>query len=139
MFDTTAQEVRGATARLGSSALPDSDRQRVAEIRALEELKCAAEARQAALAAGLSAGKATAAEVGIARRESHHRGRQHLSLARVAPSELPNAWAVGRAGRVSEWRVSILARETACLTLEHRLLIDRELAATLDPAAVVAR
>lgn len=161
MFETMAQEFRGSAARLASDALPESDEQRVAEIRALEELKCAAEARQAALAAGLTAGKATAVEISIARRESHHRGRQHLSLARVAPTELPHAWAAWRAGRVSEWRVSILARETACLSLEHRLLIDRELAsgdcpmegmgdrevlahcreraAALDPAAVVAR
>lgn len=161
MFETNLDATRGFTAGLASDALPDTDSQRVAEMRALEELKCAAEARQAALAAGLTEGRATAAEVGIARRESHQRGRQHLSLARIAPAELPCAWAAWRAGRVSEWRVSILARETACLTLGHRLLVDREIAggecriermgdrevlgfcreraAALDPAAVVAR
>jgi hypothetical protein len=35
MFDTMAQAVRGTTAGLGSDVLPDSDEQRVAEIRAL--------------------------------------------------------------------------------------------------------
>ena len=149
------------TTALATSALPDTDADRVVEIRALEELKSAAEARQAALAAGLTEGRGTAAEVALARRESHHRGLQHLALARVAPRELPHAWAAWRAGRVSEWRVTILARETACLSLEHRLTIDaevardpsriegmgdrdlighcRERAASLDAAAVVRR
>ncbi len=161
MFEIMIDATRGVTAGLASTPLPDSDEQRVAELRALEELKCAAEARQAALAAGLTESRATAAEVGLARRESHHRGRQHLALARVAPAELPHAWAAWRAGRVSEWRVGLLARETACLSLEHRRLVDREVAAdptrleqlgdreligfcreraaALDAAAVVAR
>jgi hypothetical protein len=162
MFESvSADQIRGMTTVLAAPALSDTDADRVAEIRALEELKSAAEARQAALTAGLTENRATAAEVALARRESHHRGRQHLALARIAPRELPHAWAAWRAGRVSEWRVTILARETACLSLEHRLTIDaevardpsrfegmgdrdlvgycRERAASLDAAAVVRR
>lgn len=162
MFDQLdASTLRGITAALASCPVPDEDPDRVAEIRALEELKAAAEARQAALASELTASKATACEVGLARRESHHRGRQHLALARVAPTELPHIWRAWRRGRVSEWRVKLVARETSCLSLVHRQQIDAELAkdperiegfgdreligycreraAALDVASVVAR
>lgn len=126
--------VRNITAMLASCPVPDEDAERVSEIRALEELKAAAEARQAALAAGLTESKATASEVGLARRESHHRGRRHVALARIAPTELPHTWQAWRHGRVSEWRVTLVARETSCLTLEHRQQIDAELAG--DPARI---
>jgi Domain of unknown function (DUF222)/HNH endonuclease len=33
-----------------------------------------------------------------------------------------------RAGRITEWKATLVARETACLSLEHRRLVDRELA-----------
>lgn len=162
MFETIdAEAVARVTGALTAEPSCSDDSERVAEIRALEELKCAAEARQAALAAGLTESKGTALEVALARRESHHRGRGHLGLARVASRELPHTWAAWRAGRVSEWRVTLVARETACLSLDLRQQIDAELAAdparlegmgdrevighcreraaTLDPAAVVAR
>ena len=162
MFETLdAEAVRWVTDALAADPTCLDDAERVAEIRALEEMKCAAEARQAALAAELTDSRGTALEVALARRESHHRGRRHLGLARVASRELPHLWAAWRAGRVSEWRVTLAARETACLSLAHRGQIDRELAAdhdllvamgdrelvgfcrsraaALDPASVVAR
>ena len=163
MFEDSvdATAIRRMAAALAAAPTPVSDGERVETIRALEELKCAAEARQAAFAAGLTASKATAAQVALARRESHHRGRQHLGLARVVAEELPHTWAAWRAGRVSEWRVTLVARETGCLSLAHRQRIDADLsadparieamgdreiighcrarAAALDPAAVVAR
>lgn len=132
------------------------DAERLDLIRALEELKCAAEGAQAELAACVD----DAAQVALARRESPHRGRQHLSLARVLP-ELPHTRAALRAGRISEWRATIIARETACLSREDRTAADRaiagdpdalesysdrvvigelrKLAARLDPAAVAER
>lgn len=136
MFDLLllGEPLREITAALASCPVPDEDSGRVAEIRALEELKAAAEARQAVLAAGLTESKATASEVGLARRESHHRGRQHLALARIASTELPNTWHAWRRGRVSEWRVKLVARETSCLSLEHRQQIDAELAG--DPERI---
>jgi hypothetical protein len=112
---------------------------RVDLIRELEELKCAAEAMQAELAATLGCGadgpdaRGVAGQVALARRESPHRGRQHLSLARVLP-ELPYTRAAFRAGRISEWRAMVIARETACLSLEDRRAVDRTIAG--DPVAL---
>lgn len=138
-------------------------------IRGLEQLKCAAEAAQAELAAGLAdrAGErpvdklGVAGQVALARRESPHRGRQHVSLARVLREELPCTRAAFRAGRITEWRAMVIARETACLSLEDRRTVDRaiagdpdalecysdrvvlgelqKLAARLDPASVAER
>ena len=153
--------VRRVTAALAADPACGDDAARVEELRALEELTCAAQARQAALAVALTASKATALQVGLARRESHHRGRRHLGLARVVYGELPHTWAAWRTGRVSQWRVTLIARETGCLTRLDRQRIDAELAgdpdrlaatgdrelighcraraAALDPASVVAR
>jgi hypothetical protein len=168
-------QARLAAALEGSSCLDDAGR--LEAIRAVEELVCTATAAQAALAAELDAsvrgdegvagvrkddrGKGVASMVAIARRESPHRGRQHLGLARIAPDELPHTWSAWRAGRITEWRATLVARETACLSLEHRLAVDeavaadpaqleqlsdgrlggllRSEAARLDPASVVAR
>lgn len=119
-------------------------------LRALEELVCTATAAQAALSVELDEllrGAAAAAGVpaddqsrGVghvvaqARRESPHRGRRHLALAKVATAELPHTWSAWRAGRVTEWAVTVIARETACVSLEHRWAIDAAVAA--DPDAV---
>ena len=70
--------------------------------------------------------------VARARRESPHRGQRHLGLATVVRRELPHTWAAWRAGRVTEWRATVMARETACLSLEHRLAVDELLAADHD-------
>lgn len=121
---------------------------RIDLIRALEELVCTATAAQAAHAADLAEsieadhdtlgvpparrGQGVGSMVARARRESPHRGQRHLGLARVVRTELPHTWAAWRAGRVTEWRATVVARETACLSLEHRLAIDELLAADHD-------
>lgn len=128
------------------SGLDDSGRFDL--IRALEELGCTATAAQAAHAADLAASVETDHEglgvpadrrsqgvgsiVALARRESPHRGSRHLGLARVVRRELPHTWAAWRAGRITEWRATVVARETACLSLEHRLAVDELLAADHD-------
>lgn len=132
MFDTIEAWTRG----LAEVDLPASDAAVVDELRALEELKCAAEARQARLAAALPESPGTAHQVALARRESPHRGRRHLGLARVLTREMPHTMAAFREGRITEWRASILARETACLTLAERREVDRLLAA--DPERLEA-
>lgn len=117
-------------------------------IRALEELVCTATAAQAALAVELDASlRAAAAEAGVraddqdkgighvvaaARRESPHRGQRHLGLAKVALTELPHTWAAWRSGRVTEWTATIIARETACLSLTDRLAVDELIASDAD-------
>ena len=130
----------------GPSGLDDAGR--LDAIRALEELACTVSAAQTALAAELAEsvdndhealgipadgrGQGLASMVALARRESPHRGRRHLGLARVVQRELPHTWSAWRAGRITEWRATVIARETACLSLEHRLAVDEVLAADHD-------
>ena len=64
-------------------------------------------------------GRAVAAQVALARRESPHRGRQHVGLA-VVLDEMPCTRQAFRAGRITEWRAMLLARETACLSRADR-------------------
>jgi hypothetical protein len=125
-----------------------TDAERIDLIRGLEELKCTAEAAQAVItrdfdtsqraeqaARGVPAerqGVGVAAQVALARRESPHRGQQHLGLARILPEEMPHTMAAWRAGRITEWRAQLLARETACLSLEDRRIVDTEVAADPD-------
>ena len=160
----------GATATEALAVLID-------QIRALEELKAAASAaqaratavfdaitRQAQAAAGVRSedlGKGVGAQIGFARRESPHRGNRLLGLARILTREMPHTLHALTAGIISEWRATLLVRETACLKLEDRQRVDeliagnpaeleqlgdrqliariKTLAYTLDPHSVVNR
>jgi hypothetical protein len=142
-------EVTGALARVGEGL---TDAERIDAIRGAEELICAAQAMQARLSADLDTavrsaaadrgvtaarrGRGVAHQIALARRESPHRAERRLQLAKVAAGELPCATAAWAAGKINEWRVTLLARETACLSLADRLTIDAELAA--DPAVIEA-
>jgi hypothetical protein len=122
------------------------------QIRRLEELKSAAAAAQARLtvmfaatqrlaqrAAGVPAreiGKGIGAQVALARRDSPARGAQHLGLAEALTRELPHTLAALEKGHISEWRATLIARETACLSVEHRRAVDAELAA--NPGGIAA-
>ena len=77
-------------------------------------------------------GKGVGNVVAAARRESPHRGRRHLSLARVVQTELPHTWAAWQDGRIDEWTTTVIARETACLPLAHRLAVDEVVAGDAD-------
>ena len=143
MFESIA-EIRSATAALAGLGTGSNDRERIDLLRGLEELKCAAEGAQARVAADFDRsqraaeaaagvpverrGRAVAAQVALARRESPHRGRQHLGLALVLRDELPHTRAALEAGRISEWRATLIARETACLSREDRATVDRRVA-----------
>jgi hypothetical protein len=143
----TVRRWRGQLANL-SREVPNGER--VDQLRALEELKCAAAAAQAQVAADLDAatraehrraglhpdeqGRGVAAQVALARRDSPRRGGQHLGLAKALVHEMPHSLAAMRAGLMSEWRATLIARETACLSREHRSLVDERLAA--DPATL---
>ena len=138
-----ADTVRAFTAALASGVGPSDDAGRVDLIRAIEELKCAGEGRQAFEAVELDAsqraeqaaagerrerqGRGVAAQVALARRVSTNRGQRLLALAKVVP-EMPHTMAAFRVGRISEWRVTILLRETAMLEREERAVVDAELA-----------
>jgi hypothetical protein len=139
-----------STALAASTTLDDAER--VDAIRALERLGCVVSAAQAHLAAELDAsqrekqeaaarpaaqrGRGVAALVAWARRESPHRGQRHLALSRVVPPELPHAWWAWREGLITEWKATLIARETACLSRADRLEVDALVGA--DPARLEA-
>ena len=143
----TVDDVRGAGVALSRIGEGSDDADRIDLIRALEELKCSAEAAQAVLTAafdrsqreaearaGVPAerqGRAVAAQVALARRESPHRGRQHVGLA-VVLDEMPHTKAAFRGGGITEWRAMLLARETACLSRADRAEVDRRVAGDPD-------
>jgi hypothetical protein len=127
-----------------------TDAERIDQLRALEQLKAAAAAAQARITADLDAsvraahaargipterqGRGVAAQVALARQESPYKGGRHLGLAKVLVGEMPHTLAALEWGAISEWRATLLARETACLSREHRQLVDTQLCA--DPTTL---
>ncbi|WP_442781144.1 DUF222 domain-containing protein [Arthrobacter sp. FX8] len=121
-------------------------------MRGLEDLKCLAGARQAdtavafdlqqrgeQAAAGVPAheqGAGVAAQLALARRESPARGSRLLGLARTLP-RMPRTFAAFRAGRLNEWRATLIVKETICLSAEDRAGVDEAL--PLTPAPWTAR
>lgn len=121
-------------------------------MRGLEDLKCLAGARQADTAVAFDLqqrgeqaaawvpaheqGAGVAAQLALARRESPARGSRLLGLARTLPG-MPRTFAAFRAGRLNEWRATLIVKETICLSAEDRAGVDEALAAdtgTLDGA-----
>ena len=140
-----------------STAEPDSrstspadaaNTDRVDLLRELEELTGAISSAQARLSAELDAatraeradrgipadrqGAGVAAQVALARRASPVRGSQYLGLAKALVSEMPHTFAALAHGRLSEWRATLLVRESACLTVADREAFDAELCADPD-------
>lgn len=130
-------DVDGATA---------TDAERIDAIAELEKLKAAAAAAQARITARFLASRVeeapphrtaadvargVTAEVALARRESPTRGQQHVGVARSLVQDLPHTLAALTRGDISEWRATIVVRETACLSREDRMNVDGELAADL--------
>lgn len=109
----------------------------------LERIKAAAAARQARLAAAFDAarrsaeadagvpagrrGRGVAVEVALARRDSPARGGRHLGFAKALVHEMPHTLAALEAGALSEWRATIVVRESACLDRSDRGRLDAEL------------
>ena len=134
MFDVVAAVDLAA----GEAALVE----RIAE---LECSKSAAAAEQAVLTAQLDAtrrareaasgvpaarrGKGLAGEIALARRDSPHQGGRHLGFARALAHEMPHTLAALRAGALSEWRATLIVRESACLELADRRTLDARMCA----------
>lgn len=170
----TVAELGSLLERLGGAEGVTSDAERIDLIAALESLKGAAAAAQARLtitfddsqrrdqaARGVPAkkqGLGIAGQVALARRDSPHKGARHLGLARALVTEMPHTLRALAEGRISEWRASILVRETAVLSREHRTEVDaaladrlgdlgdrgvereaKKLAYKLDPGSVIRR
>lgn len=75
-----------------------------------------------------------AQQVALALRVSPHRARSLLGVAKAWHTEMPHTLAALREGRLSQERATLLVKETACLGLADRQLIDAELCA--DPAVL---
>jgi hypothetical protein len=144
----TVDDLRALVGELAGLDLDGlDDARRVELIGELESLKGAAAAVQACLtvafaesqsAGQLDAGvradlqsRGVAVQVALARRESPHRGSRHLGFARAMVREMPHTMGHLSAGRVSEWRATIVCRETACLSVADRAAVDAALAVTL--------
>ena len=114
-------------------------------IAALERAKCAAAAEQAVLtaqldttrrareaAAGVPAakrGKGLGSEIALARRDSPNHGGRHLGFARALVNDMPHTLAALAAGLLSEWRATLIVRESACLDLADRRTLDARMCA----------
>jgi hypothetical protein len=142
--------VQAWTSSLLSVSRTLDDAARVDMLRALEELTNAAAGAQVVVAADFDAsqraeqaalgvpvarqGRGVASQVALARRESPYRGEQHLGMAKVLPAEMPHTLTALRAGLITEYRAKVLLQETACLSRENRIIIDRAIAG--DPEAL---
>ena len=116
----------------------------IEQLRVLEEMKSAISALQARVAVafdlaqraeqaeeGIPAserGQGVGAQVALARRESPNRGSRLLGLAKALVMEMPRTLAALKSGQLSEWRATLLVKETACLSVEDRCAVDEELA-----------
>ena len=114
----------------------------------LERLKSAAAAAQARAtalwaekraaaeeSAGVRAGrrgKGLASEVALARHDAPVKGTQHLGFATALVHEMPHTMAALEAGMLSEYRATLIVRESACLSLQDRRQLDAELCADIS-------
>ncbi|MHA4852700.1 HNH endonuclease [Rhodococcus sp. MSC1_016] len=144
-------DVRAVVDRLRVVERHCDDGVRVDLLRALEELKAACAGAQARVTADFASsqqeaagsakipvsqrGRGIAAQVGLARRDSPWRGNRHLGMATALVHEMPFTLQLLERGLLSEWRATLLVKETACLSREDRTVLDRRLCedpATLD-------
>jgi hypothetical protein len=127
---------------------PDAGESALVErIAALERLKSAAAAGQARAAVALDEsrraseaaagvpsarrGRGLASEVALARRESPTRGGRHLGFAKALVHEMPHTLAALEIGALSEFRATMIVKESACLDVEDRRTLDAEMCANV--------
>ena len=117
----------------------------IEQIAWLEQVKSAAAAGQARATAALdekrraeeaaagvpkaTQGRGVASEVALARHDSPSRGGRHLGFAKALVHEMPHTLAALECGALSEWRSTLIVRESACLDIEDRRRLDAELCA----------
>ncbi|MFW0797695.1 HNH endonuclease [Gordonia sp. CPCC 205515] len=130
----------------------DTESQAAQRLTVLEEIKSAATAAQAREAGRLDdlrnadevarkvpkarQGRGLSAEIGLARKASPQKGAQYLGFAR-AMTEMPHTMSALETGVLTEWRATILVRETGYLTREARGEIDRRMCA--DPGSLIGK
>jgi hypothetical protein len=144
----SAADLEVFTARVaGGDGRAMSDAERVDFLRAAEVLKCAVEGAQAQVTIELDAsqraeqaqagvrgerqGRGIALQVALARRVSHHRGQRLLHLAKRL-QDMPETLAAFRAGRIGEFKATLIARQTECLDPVLREKVDLAIAGDPD-------
>ena len=146
MVNAWAEELSDSGVGVGDQ----DDAELIDLIRALEELKGAAAAAQARAAAAFDSsqrrkhkeagvrredlGRGIASQIALARRESPSRGGRLLGFAKALTAEMPYTLRALSEGKISEWRATLLVRETACLDVADRRRVDKEVAG--DPEAL---
>ena len=101
-----------------------------AQARSAVELDALRRSREAdAGVPGAQRGRGVASEIALARRDSPARGGRHLGFAKALVHEMPHTLAALETGRLSEWRATLIVRESACLEVDHRRALDAELCA----------
>lgn len=138
-----AMEIDVFIARLAAESPACLDDERVDRLRALESLKAAAAAAQARemvtfadsqidaqAAQGVrpaDLGRGVPSQIGLACRQSPFRAARMLGTARSLLTDLPETFAALSRGETTEFRATLVARETACLKPEDRRRVDAEL------------
>jgi hypothetical protein len=100
---------------------------------ALEVATKADEARQGIRA--VRRGRGVPSQVGAALQSSPHTGATFLGTARAWIMDMPYTFEALRTGVLSQWRATLLVRETAHLSVEDRARVDEEVC---GPAHLVA-
>ncbi|GAA1480703.1 HNH endonuclease signature motif containing protein [Gordonia sinesedis] len=147
----TVDDLHGLVDAVAQLPLAESESNATQRIAALEELKAACAAAQARETARIDElrrrdeecrnvprrkqGRGLASEIGLARKASPRKGAQYLGFARALVHEMPHTLAALTSGVLTEWRATLVVRETAHLSRETRTEIDRRICA--DPAALV--
>ena len=79
-------------------------------------------------------GRGMASEIALARRDSPNQGGRHLGFAQALVFEMPHTLAALESGVLSEWRATLIVRESACLDVEDRRALDAELCGDPSPS-----
>lgn len=82
-------------------------------------------------------GKGIAQQVALARHESPHRGRQLCELGEVLVRELPHTMNVFAQGGISEYKASLVAKETVFLSLADRARVDEKICGDIDAVVLM--
>jgi hypothetical protein len=83
-------------------------------------------------------GRGVPNQVGAALRVSPHAGAGFLGVARVWVTQMPHTFDALRTGVLSQWRATLLVRETSHLGVEDRARIDEELCGPAHRAALAS-
>ncbi|WP_423465271.1 HNH endonuclease [Promicromonospora sp. MS192] len=82
-------------------------------------------------------GRGVPCQVGAALRVSPHAGAGFLNTSRVWVTQMPHTFAALQTGILSQWRATLLVRETSHLSVEHRALIDEQVCGPAHLGALV--